>query len=251
MPMAIPVVKMTSISKHFGGVEALQSVDFALHPAEIVGLVGDNGAGKSTLIKILSGVYRADEGSIQIGGEEAQIDSPSEAMRLGIQTIYQDLALVDQLNVVKNVFLGRERRRKGLGGFIGVYDIKEMEQVTMDILSRLGIKADAVFLRKKVRKLSGGQRQAVAIGKTMIKTPKILILDEPTAAISVKERPNVLARVKRLKENGISSIYISHNLEEVFQVADRIVILSRGKVVGDKRVSETTNQEIVQLIVKA
>ena len=249
--MSEPVVKMAGISKHFGGVEALQTVDFALHPSEIVGLVGDNGAGKSTLIKILSGVYQADEGTIFIEGKKVQIDNPSEAMRLGIQTIYQDLALVDQLSVVRNTFLGRELRLQGLGRIVGMHDSRKMEKATLSILECLGVRADSAFLRQKVRKLSGGQRQAVAIGKTMIGTPKILILDEPTAAISVKERPNVLALVRRLKEQGISSIYISHNLEEVFQVVDRIVVLSRGKVVGDKPISETSNREIVHLIVKA
>ncbi len=248
--MAVPVVKMENITKHFGGVEALQSVDFTVNPSEIVGLVGDNGAGKSTLIKILSGVHQADEGSIYIDGERVYIENPHKAIELGIQTIYQDLALVDQLNVVRNMFLGREFRRKGLGGAFGLYDSREMDNVTADILKRLGIRTDSGFIRKKVRKLSGGQRQAVAIGKTMIETPKMLILDEPTAAISVKERPHVIELVKRLKGQGISSIYISHNLEEVFQVVDRIVILSRGKVVGDRLVSETTNREIVRLIVE-
>ena len=248
--MAVPVVKMENISKHFGGVEALQSVDFVLNQSEIVGLVGDNGAGKSTLIKILSGVYQADSGTIYIDDQKVEIEDPHTAIQLGIQTIYQDLALVDQLSVVRNMFLGKEFRRQGLGGVFGLFNTREMENKTSDILDRLGVRADYGFLKQKVQKLSGGQRQAIAIGKTMITPPKILILDEPTASISVKERPHILTLVKRLKTQGISSIFISHNLEEVFQVADRIVILSRGRVVGDKMVAETSNQEVVQLIVQ-
>lgn len=248
--MAVSVAKMENISKNFGGVEALQSVNFTLNSAEIVGLVGDNGAGKSTLIKVLSGVYQSNEGMIFIEGKQVHIENPYEAMRLGIQTIYQDLALVDQLSVVKNMFLGKEVPLKGLGGFLGMYDSKEMDEKTMNILDSLGVHTDYAFIRKRVRKLSGGQRQAVAIGKTMIETPKILILDEPTASISVKERHNVLDLVKRLRDHRISSIYISHNIQEVFEVADRIVILSRGKLVGDKKVSETTIDEVVRLIVK-
>jgi ABC-type sugar transport system ATPase subunit len=249
--MNAPVVRMEKISKHFGGVEALQSVSFELNPREIVGLVGDNGAGKSTLIKILSGVHDPDAGRIYLEGEEVHIDSPSTAMRLGIQTIYQDLALVEQLTVSKNIFLGREPLRRGFGGLLGMYDQRAMESRAGNILESLGLRQEGAFLRQQVRRLSGGQRQAVAIGKTMITTPRILILDEPTAAISVKERPHVLSLARRLKEHGISSIFISHNLDEVMQVADRIVVLSRGRVAAEKATAETTSQQIARLIVEA
>jgi len=248
--MNAPVVRMEKIFKHFGGVAALLSVSFQLNPREIVGLVGDNGAGKSTLIKILSGVHSPDGGGIYLEGEQVHINSPGTAMQLGIQTIYQDLALVEQLTVTKNIFLGREPRRRGFGGLLGMYDQRGMESRAGDILGSLGVRQEGGVLRQQVRRLSGGQRQAVAIGKTMITTPRILILDEPTAAISVKERPHVLSLVRRLKEHGISSIFISHNLDEVLQVADRIVVLSRGRVAAEKATSETTSREIARLIVE-
>lgn len=249
MPEKEPPVRMLGISKNFDGVKALQEVDFTLNYSEIVGLVGDNGAGKSTLIKILSGVYPPDKGEIFIEGKKVDIKSPSMAKSLGIETVYQDLALVDVISVAKNIFLGKEPTKPGLRQWLRILDKKRMEKESLRTLHEIGIRADVDFIRGDVEGLSGGERQAVAVGKTLVSTPRILILDEPTAAISVKERTKVLGLVVQLKKIGIPMIFISHNMEEVFSAVDRVVVLSRGRVVGDKKTKDTSIQEVVEFMV--
>ncbi len=241
-----PILEMRGIYKYFGGVHALENVDFELYPQEIVALVGDNGAGKSTLIKIISGVYTADRGEIYLEGKRIQIQSPSDARALGIETVYQELALVETRDVAANFFLGREPTKGRLGIFI---DKKKVEEVTVRTLKKLSITLPS--LRTAVRYLSGGQRQALAVGRAIAWGRKIIIMDEPTAALGVEESRKVLGLVRQLKEHGASVIVISHNLRHVFSVAERIIVLRGGKRIGSKLKSETSGDEIVKLITGA
>ena len=238
-----PLIRMKNISKRFGGVHALENVDFDLGYNEIVGLVGDNGAGKSTLIKILSGVYRCDEGEIFLKGEKVDIRTPDDAKRLGIETVYQDLGLVDNFNVAKNMFLGREPTKFGL------LNKRYMERESQRILGELGIEISSV--RLIVRNLSGGQRKAIAVGKAVYAKPRIVIMDEPTAALAVKETEEVLKLIVRLKKKGLSVVFISHVLQEIFSVTDRIVVLKGGNKVGDKKTKDINMEEVVKLMVGA
>jgi ABC-type sugar transport system ATPase subunit len=239
-----PILLMKGISKSFGAVKALDGVDFELYPNEILGLVGDNGAGKSTLIKIISGVILADEGELYIDGEKANIKSPHDARNLGIETVYQDLALLNTLDVSKNIFVGREPKKAKL-----FFDSKSMRRRTKQILESLGISIPS--LDSEVRFLSGGQRQAIAVGRAAYWGCKIVILDEPTAALGVNESRKVLDLAKILKERDVSVIIISHNLEHVFQVADRIIVLRKGKRVAEREIGTTNGDEIVKLITGA
>ncbi len=241
-----PILEMRGIYKYFGGVHALENVDFELYPQEIVALVGDNGAGKSTLIKIISGVYTADRGEIYLEGKRIEIQSPSDARALGIETVYQELALVETRDVAANFFLGREPTKGRLGIFI---DKKKVEEVTVRTLKKLSITLPS--LRTAVRYLSGGQRQALAVGRAIAWGRKIIIMDEPTAALGVEESRKVLGLVRQLKEHGASVIVISHNLRHVFSVAERIIVLRGGKRIGSKLKSETSGDEIVKLITGA
>lgn len=243
----MPLLTMKSISKRFGAVTALHGVCLDLFPHEVLGLVGDNGAGKSTLIKVLSGVFPPDEGEILLDGKNVQMRSPHEARDLGIETVYQDLSLLDSLDVSKNLFIGREPRRGIVGDFLKVfYDWKEMQRRSQAVLSELGIEIPSVTT--EVRNLSGGQRQAIAVGRAAFWGVKIVVLDEPTAALGVAETAKVLALVRRLKERGIATIIISHNLEHVFQVSDRVLVLRRGKKVAVRETKSTSADEIVKLI---
>jgi len=244
---ATSLVKMEKIYKHFGGVVALHNVDFDLNYNEIVGLVGDNGAGKSTLIKILSGALTPDGGKIYFEGNEVEISNPKIAKELGIETVYQDLALVENLDVASNLFLGREFKKGVWGKLFGVIDKKRTYSEAEKVMRNLKIRIDSV--KTIVQNLSGGQRQAVAIGKTVYLSPKVIIMDEPTAAIGVKEREVILDLTLSLKEKGISVIFISHNIPEVFSVADRIVVLNRGVKVGDEKASNLTVDDVVKLLV--
>lgn len=241
-----PILEMRGICKYFGGVHALENVDFELYPQEILALVGDNGAGKSTLIKIISGVYTADRGEIYLEGKRIEIQSPSDARALGIETVYQELALVETRDVAANFFLGREPTKGRLGIFI---DKKKVEEVTVRTLKKLSITLPS--LRTAVRYLSGGQRQALAVGRAIAWGRKIIIMDEPTAALGVEESRKVLGLVRQLKEHGASVIVISHNLRHVFSVAERIIVLRGGKRIGSKLKSETSGDEIVKLITGA
>jgi len=236
-----PILELRGICKYFGGVHALEDVDLELYPNEILALVGDNAAGKSTLIKIIAGVHQPNKGEILIDGKEIKIHSPHAAMDLRIETVYQELALVDSLDVVENIFLGRP-----LTKFRWFVDRKSMVAETINILKRLKISIPS--LNEPVQNLSGGQRQALAVGRTIAWSGKIVILDEPTAALGVEEVKKVLALIKHLKEQGASVIIISHNLRHVFGIADRIIVLRGGRRVGSRIKSETGIDEIVKLI---
>jgi ABC-type sugar transport system ATPase subunit len=225
-----PVVEMRNIKKNFGAVQALRGVDLALHHNEVLGLVGDNAAGKSTLMKVLSGAYIPDEGEIYLEGKKAHLGSPMDARRQGIEMVYQDYALANNLDVAANVFLGREVVRLRLGP-IGVMDYRHMEQETKNLLNRL--KIDIPSVRQKVERLSGGQRQAVAIARSTAFDAKVIIMDEPTAALSVAAIAKVLDLVRELKAQGSSIIVISHRLEDIYQVSDRMIVLRQGRKVSD------------------
>lgn len=225
-----PVVEMRGIKKHFGAVEALRGVDLALKRHEVLGLMGDNAAGKSTLMKVLSGAYIPNEGGIFIEGQEVHFSSPMEARRLGIEMVYQDYALANNLDVAANVFMGREVVRFKLGPF-GIMDFHYMEEETKNLINRLRI--DIPSVRQRVERLSGGQRQAVAIARATAFDAKVIIMDEPTAALSVAAIDKVLDLINQLREQGSSIIIISHRLEDVFRVADRMIVLRQGRKVCD------------------
>jgi D-xylose transport system ATP-binding protein len=244
-----PLLDMKDISKSFGAVQALQQVNFHVYPDEVVGLVGDNGAGKSTLVKIISGVEKADEGTIHFEGKPVVINNPEEAKALGIETLYQHLALIDNLDMVGNMFLGRERVTPLLLGAIKVLKQKEMEQETIEILERLRINLGSP--REKVEVLSGGQRQAIALSRAVGWGKKLVLLDEPTAALGVRESRQALELIRRLKDQGVATVIISHNLEHVFSVVDRIVVLRRGVIRGERERKGIVPDEIVSMITGA
>ena len=230
MVEATPVVEMRNIKKNFGAVQALRGVDLVLHQNEILGLLGDNAAGKSTLMKVLSGAYIPDEGEIFLEGNMVHLTDPFHARKMGIEMVYQDLALANNLDVTANVFLGREAVGSRIGP-IGVMNNHLMEQETQRLLDRL--KIDIPSVRLKVERLSGGQRQAVAIARATAFNSKVLIMDEPTAALSVAAISKVLDLVRELKAQGASIIIISHRLEDIYQVSDRMMVLRHGRKVGD------------------
>jgi len=240
-----PIIELQGISKNFASVEALKDVSCCFYPAEIVGLVGDNGAGKSTLVKIIAGVFRPNTGKILVDNIPVTIRNPLDSMDLGIAVVYQNLALVDQRDVVSNIFLGRELV-KGL-----VLDRKRMMKEAVAVLKELDIQIPS--LKTEVGILSGGQRQAVAVTRSMRHGEKkrLVIMDEPVAALGVSESRKVLALIRRLKEQGIAVIVISHNMEHVFSVADRIMVLRRGHLVGIRNKEDTDAIDIVKLIVGA
>lgn len=225
-----PVVEMVDIKKHFGAVQALRGVDLTLRHNEVLGLVGDNAAGKSTLMKVLSGAYIPDGGEIRIEGRKTSFENPMDARRQGIEMVYQDYALANNLDVSANVFMGREVARIKLGP-LGVMDYPYMEQETQALLERLRIRIPSV--RQKVERLSGGQRQAVAIARATAFDAKVIIMDEPTAALSVAAIDQVLELVLELKAQGASIIIISHRLEDIYRVGDRMIVLRHGRKVFD------------------
>jgi len=241
-----PLLEMRRINKSFGAVQALRDVDFRVYPGELVGLVGDNGAGKSTLVKIISGVEHPDSGTITFEGQEVTIHSPDDAKALGVETLYQDLALINNLDVVANMFLGRESVSPYLFGRIKVLKNREMEQETTQILE--GLKINLGSVREKVEVLSGGQRQAIALGRAAGWGKKLVLLDEPTAALGVRESQQALDLIRRLKEQGIAAVIISHNLEHVFSVVDRVVVLRRGIIRGERKIRGLVGDEIVSMI---
>lgn len=246
----VPLLQLKGISKHFGGVVALNNVGMELTEGEILGIVGDNGAGKSTLIKIISGVYQRDSGEIYLKGKKVEINNPRDAVALDIGTVYQDLALVDTLALPANIFLGREIRYEGIiGSVFRFLDFKKMRQEAARQVQELNVNVQD--LRIPVMYLSGGQRQIIPIIKVVHSRKKIIILDEPTAALGVKESKNVLEIIKTLKEQGLSIIIITHNLQHIFSVVDRIMILRRGEKVGVVRALETTPEEVVGMITGA
>jgi ABC-type sugar transport system ATPase subunit len=232
-PKITPVVELRNIKKHFGAVQALRGVDLALHHNEVVGIVGDNAAGKSTLMKVLSGAYIPDGGEILIEGEKVHFNNPMDARRQGIEMVYQDYALANNLDVAANVFMGREVVQFRLGP-LGVMDYHHMEQETKSLLNRL--KIDISSVRLKVERLSGGQRQAVAIARATAFNAKVIIMDEPTAALSVAAIDKVLELVLELKAQGSSILIISHRLEDIYRVSDRLIVLRQGRKVTDTSV---------------
>jgi len=241
-----PLLEVKNITKRFGGLVAVDNLNMKVFPGEVVGILGDNGAGKSTLIKVISGVYHADVGKIYFNNQTIKINNPMEALRIGIETIYQDLALAENLNVYSNIFLGREKLKKYLG-FIDVLDHDYMLNESKKVLKRLDIQIPS--LRNKIINLSGGQRQAVAISRSIYWDAKLLIMDEPTAALGVVEQEKVLNLVKTLSSQGVSVIVISHQMRDVFSVASRLMVMRRGKKVAERITKETTHEEVVGLIV--
>jgi D-xylose transport system ATP-binding protein len=245
---ASPLLALKGISKSFGAVEALKDVDFELRPGEVVGLVGDNGAGKSTLIKAIAGAQPADEGEAFFEGNRVTLTSPQAATRLGIATVYQDLALCENLDVVENLYLGQE-----IGNHIpGVHVLDEpaMEERTLELLDSLGV-TTIRSVRTEVAQLSGGQRQAVAITRSLLGEPKVMLLDEPTAALGIVQTREILNLIERLKERGLGVVVISHNLANVFEVADRIVVLRLGRAVASLDADDTRREEVVGAITGA
>ncbi len=240
---ATPVLALRGVSKRFGAVQALTDVDLEIHAGEVVALLGDNGAGKSTLVKTISGVHPIDEGTIEWEGRPVRVTRPNEAQDLGIATVYQDLALCDNLDVVANLFLGTELRRAS------VLDEIAMEKRAKELLDTLSIRIPSV--RIPVASLSGGQRQVVAIARALIGDPRIVILDEPTAALGVEQTAQVLDLVERLRENGHGVILITHNMADVRAVADRAAILRLGRNNGVFSVKDTSHEEIIAAITGA
>lgn len=241
-----PLVEMEGIVKRFGRITAIEDVDLNVKDGEIMGLVGDNGAGKSTLIKTLVGIHQPDEGEIRVQGETVTIDSPKEAQSSGIATVYQDLALVDQLTVDANIFLGRTKTRK-IGGLIPIIDWAGMQrEAEATLRDRLNFD---VPIDSKVEFLSGGERQAVAIGRALITDPDLIILDEPTSALSTDAAQRVIDLVKTLRDEGVSVLLISHSLEEIFSLTDRITVLYSGKCVGTVKSENVSEDEVVEMMI--
>jgi simple sugar transport system ATP-binding protein len=241
-----PLLEVRNLSKSFGAVQALRDLSMHVLPGEVVALAGDNGAGKTTLIKAVSGVYRPTSGKVLLEGEEMNFSSPQEARERGIETIYQDLALADNLSIGANIFLGREPMTKRWG-FLPVLDRKKMADAARETMALLDFHVNR--LDAPVSNFSGGQRQAVAIGRAVYWNARVLIMDEPTAALGVPEQRKVISLIHQLKAQGRGVIFISHNLQDIFAVSDRIVVLRRGVMAGERRIAETTHDEVVKLMV--
>ena len=241
-----PILDIRAVSKRFGGVEALKGVSLQLRPGDVVALAGDNGAGKSTLTKIISGVYPADGGEIRLDGKPVRFATPEAARRAGIETIYQDLALADNLSIGANIFLGREPMRRALG-ILPMLDRKAMAAAAKETMARLDFHVDR--LDAPVGRFSGGQRQAVAIGRAIYWNARVILMDEPTAALGVPEQRKVLALIRGLKKEGRGVIFISHNLQDIFAVSDRVVVLRRGSLAGERRIGDTSHDEVVKLMI--
>jgi D-xylose transport system ATP-binding protein len=236
-----PILELRHVNKSFGPVDVLKDVRFAVYPGEVTALVGDNGAGKSTLVKCISGTYTIDSGEYIFEGHPASVHNPRDASALGIEIVYQDLALCDNLDIVQNMFLGRERHR-GL-----ILDESSMEQAAGETLASLSVRT-VKSVRQRVASLSGGQRQTVAIAKAVLWNSKIVILDEPTAALGVAQTAQVLALVRRLADRGLGVVLISHNMLEVLEVADRVAVLYLGRMAAEVPRAETDQQQLVELI---
>jgi D-xylose transport system ATP-binding protein len=239
-----PLLELHGISKTFGAVQALTAVDFEVYAGEVVALVGDNGAGKSTLIKTIAGVYRADEGEYRFDGRPVHVRGPRDVTALGIATVYQDLALCDNLDVVANLYLGREER---IGrGPLALLDEVPMEQRAIEVLRGLSVKIPSV--RTQIASLSGGQRQSVAVARAVMGEARVVQLDEPTAALGVAQTSQVLDLITRLRERGLGVVVISHNLADVFEVADRIIVLRLGRRVASFDAHTVAREEVVAAI---
>jgi ABC-type sugar transport system ATPase subunit len=244
-----PLLELRRISKSYGRVQALREVELDVQPSEILALVGDNGAGKSTLAKVISGAHRPDEGEIVFDGERREIGSPSDGKQLGIEMVYQNLGLLENLSVAANIFLGRELRRTVAGRRTPFLDLAAMDRRSKELLDAEG--ARGIPTRRNVAALSGGQRQLVAIARAAGWGQRLIVMDEPTAALGVRESQLVLDLMRDLRARGIAILVISHNLEHVFEIADRIAVLRRGRSVGTVKVSECRPDEVVRLILGA
>ena len=240
------ILSLKNISKNFGAIEALNSVDLNLDKGQVVGLMGDNGAGKSTLVKIIAGVYPANSGEIIYNNQKVKFAKPIDARNNGIEVVYQDLALCDNLTAAANIFLSRELFKKFF--YIPFLDYKKMYDVSKELFDELKSETRP---RDEVKTMSGGQRQAVAIARTKLTDAKIVLMDEPTAAISVRQVAEVLDYIRQLRDQGISIILISHRMPDVFEVSDRIVVLRRGSKVADKKITDSSPEEVTGLITGA
>jgi simple sugar transport system ATP-binding protein len=245
-PIGQPLLEVRNLSKNFGPVQALNDLSMMVRAGEVVALAGDNGAGKTTLIKAISGVYQPSSGEILLKSKPVSFASPQEARDQGIETIYQDLALADNLTIGANIFLGREPMRLKFG-FLPVLDRAKMAEVAKSTMALLDFHVSR--MDAPVSNFSGGQRQAVAIGRAVYWNAQILIMDEPTAALGVPEQRKVIQLIHQLKAQGRGVIFISHNLQDIFAVADRIVVLRRGVQAGERRIADTTHDEVVKLMV--
>ncbi|MEJ2858723.1 MULTISPECIES: ATP-binding cassette domain-containing protein [unclassified Saccharothrix] len=239
--MTEPILDLRGINKSFGPVHVLHDIDFTVQPGEVTALVGDNGAGKSTLVKCIAGIHPIDSGEVYFEGEQVHIHGPRDAAHLGIEVVYQDLALCDNLDIVQNMFLGRER------GKVGLLDEADMEQAARKTLTSLSVRT-VKSVRTQVASLSGGQRQTVAIAKAVLWNSKVVLLDEPTAALGVAQTRQVLDLVRRLAEQGLGVVLISHNMNDVFEVADRIACLYLGRMAAEVLTKDVTHGQVVELI---
>lgn len=242
-----PLLRMNNICKNFGEIRALNNVNLVLNQGDILGLVGDNAAGKSTLMKILSGTYIPDKGEIFFEGRKVEFRFPRDSRKLGIEMIYQDLAVADNMDIVENIFLGVELERPTLGGLIKVIDRKRMERESWETLEKIRINIDSV--NAKVETLSGGQRQSVAIARTIRSNAKVIIMDEPTASLGVSEVEMLLGLIRELKTKNTAIVFVSHRLYDVFEVGDRIMVLRHGECVEDKKIGDTDMDEIRKLMI--
>jgi D-xylose transport system ATP-binding protein len=240
-PVAEPILQISKLNKSFGPVHVLQDVDFNVYPGEVTALVGDNGAGKSTLVKCIAGINTIDSGEIRWEGKPVTLHDPRQAAELGIEFVYQDLALADNLDITQNMFLGREIRR------FGVMNDGEMERKARDVLSSLSVRTVS-SVRQLVASLSGGQRQTVAIAKAVLWNSRVVFLDEPTAALGVAQTRQVLDLVRRLADQGLGVVLISHNMNDVMEVADRVAALYLGKIAAEVMAKDSSTTQIVELI---
>ena len=239
--MSEPILELRGINKSFGPVHVLHDIDLDVNPGEVTALVGDNGAGKSTLVKCIAGIHPTDSGEVRFAGEPVHIKGPRDAAELGIEVVYQDLALADNLDIVQNMFLGRER------GSSWKLDEASMEKAARETLASLSVRT-VKSVRTPVSSLSGGQRQTVAIAKSVLWNSKVVVLDEPTAALGVAQTRQVLDLVRRLAEQGLGVVLISHNMADVFEVADRIAVLYLGRLVAEVHTKDVTHGQVVELI---
>lgn len=246
MNSAAPLLEVRNLSRHFGAVKALDNCSMVVRPGEVVALAGDNGAGKTTMIKVISGVYPPTSGEILLEGNPISFSSPEDAREKGIETIYQDLALADNLSIGANIYLGREPMKRAFG-FLPMLDRQAMAKAAEETMALLDFHVRR--LEAPVSNFSGGQRQAVAIGRAVFWNAKILIMDEPTAALGVPEQRKVISLIKSLKAQGKGVVFISHNLQDIFAVSDRIVVLRRGVVAGARDIADTDHDEVVKLMV--
>lgn len=244
--MSEALLEVRGLSKHFGAIRALNDFDMTINRGEVVALAGDNGAGKTTMIKTISGVFQPTAGEIRLKGQPVQFATPQEARDQGIETIYQDLALADNLSIGANIFLGREPMTKKFG-FLPVLDRKTMRKAAQETMALLDFHVSR--LDAPVSNFSGGQRQAVAIGRAVHWDAQVLIMDEPTAALGVPEQRKVISLIHQLKAQGRGIIFISHNLQDIFAVSDRIIVMRRGIKAGERKISETTHDEVVKLMI--